>query len=132
MHPVTANAAFIIWKNTQMGISLIIMISDDQWIFGVRLALDCRRQGHMAARSMVFRTDCPSWIEESGNDTIRLVDYDTYTKAIFLNDVRFTYQSIVRLHMKRLDGDTSQPGDYDLACTMDSATSGARKSTLSE
>jgi len=81
---------------------------------------------------MVFRTDCPSWIEESGNDTVRLVDYDTYTKAIFLNDVRFTYQSIVRLHMTRLDGDTSQPGDYDLACTMDSATSGARKSTLSE
>ncbi len=58
----------------------------------MRLALDCRRQGHKAARSMVFRTDCPSWIEESGNDTIRLVDYDTYTKAIFLNDVRFTYQ----------------------------------------
>ncbi|KAK8844853.1 hypothetical protein IAR55_006703 [Kwoniella newhampshirensis] len=61
---------------------------------------------------------------QSDNATIRLPSYDSYTKVVFLNDIRFTYQSIVRLLATRLDGDASKPGEYDLACGMDFGASG--------
>ncbi len=60
----------------------------------------------------------------SDNSTIRLLDHDTYTKVIFLNDIYYTYQSIVRLLATRLDGDASLPPDYDLACATDFGWSG--------
>lgn len=61
---------------------------------------------------------------QSENESVRLVDYASYTKVIFLNDVLFTYQSIVRLLATRIDGDPSSPADYDLACAMDFGYSG--------
>jgi hypothetical protein len=61
----------------------------------------------------------------SDNATLRLKDYDTFTKVIFLNDMYYTYQSIVRLLATRLDGDKLQPPNYDLACAMDYGWSGA-------
>ncbi|KAK4687636.1 alpha-1,3-mannosyltransferase, partial [Tremellales sp. Uapishka_1] len=54
----------------------------------------------------------------------RLDDYHSYTKIIFLNDVFFSWQSVIRLLATRIDGDPSQPPDYDLACGMDFGWSG--------
>ncbi|WWD22595.1 hypothetical protein CI109_107088 [Kwoniella shandongensis] len=61
---------------------------------------------------------------QSDNATIRLPSYDSYTKIVFLNDIRFSFQSIVRLLATRLDGDASKPGEYDLACGMDFGAAG--------
>lgn len=59
------------------------------------------------------------------NSSIRLADYDTYTRIIFLNDVYFDYRDILQLTMTRLDGSsTSEPPDYDLACALDFGKSG--------
>ena len=68
---------------------------------------------------------------QSADERTRLQDYDTYSKVIFLNDVRFTYQSIVRLIDTRLDSDATQPTDYDLACAMDFVTVGEWKEAQS-
>ena len=61
---------------------------------------------------------------QSANATVRLEDHDAYAKVIFLNDIFFSYESIVRLIATRLDGDTSLPPNYDLACAMDYGASG--------
>ena len=61
---------------------------------------------------------------QSANATVRLDNHYTYSKVIFLNDIIFSYESIVRLIATRLDGDTSLPPDYDLACAMDYGSSG--------
>jgi hypothetical protein len=61
---------------------------------------------------------------QSLDPNIRLLDYSTYTKGVFLNDVYFSYKSIVRLLATRLDGDTSRPPDYDVVCAMDYGPSG--------
>jgi hypothetical protein len=61
---------------------------------------------------------------QSADPLIRLSDYSTYTKALFLNDIYFDYPSIVRLLATRLDRDTTLPPDYDMACAMDYGASG--------
>ncbi|KAK4683508.1 alpha-1,3-mannosyltransferase, partial [Tremellales sp. Uapishka_1] len=61
---------------------------------------------------------------QSPDESIRLPDYDSFTKIIFLNDIYYTWQSIIRLLATRLDGDPSMPADYDLACAMDFGSSG--------
>jgi len=61
---------------------------------------------------------------QSSDPQTRLEEYDQFTKVIFLNDVQFTWESIVRLVATRVDGDESKAGDYDLACGIDYASSG--------
>lgn len=56
---------------------------------------------------------------QSTDSAIRLDDYHQFTKIVFLNDVLFTWQSVVRLLATRLDGRTDLAGDYDLACGFD-------------
>lgn len=55
---------------------------------------------------------------QSPDDSVRLADYDTFTKVVFLNDVVFTWQGVVRLLATSWDGDEGEDG-YDLACAMD-------------
>lgn len=57
---------------------------------------------------------------QSPSADVRLPDYDSYTKVLFLNDVLFTWEAAVRLLGTEYDGD----GDYDLACGMDFGASG--------
>lgn len=56
---------------------------------------------------------------QSSDGKIRLSGHGTFTKIVFLNDIYFSYDSIVRLLATRLDGDTTLAGDYDLACAID-------------
>lgn len=56
---------------------------------------------------------------QSFDDTIRLPDTETFTKIIFLNDIFFSWQSIIRLLATRLDGRDDIAADYDLACGFD-------------
>lgn len=62
---------------------------------------------------------------QSDNESIRLSDAESFTKVVFLNDIYFSWQSIVRLLATRLDGRTDLPSDYDLACAFDYGESGA-------
>jgi hypothetical protein len=68
----------------------------------------------------------------SSDSDIRLPDYETYTKVIFLNDIYFTAADIVRLIATRLDGDTSKASDADLICASDFDASGKSWSCLAE
>ncbi|CAD6571957.1 MAG: hypothetical protein CYPHOPRED_004671 [Cyphobasidiales sp. Tagirdzhanova-0007] len=61
---------------------------------------------------------------QSHDEAIRIPGHDTFTKIIFLNDIYFSYESIVRLLASRIDGDATLPGDYDLACAIDYGSSG--------
>lgn len=61
---------------------------------------------------------------QSEDDAIRLPDAHTFTKIVFLNDIYFSWQSIVRLLATRLDERTDVPADYDLACAFDYGSSG--------
>lgn len=62
---------------------------------------------------------------QSPDAGVRLRDYDSFTKVLFLNDVLFTWESAVRLLGTRLDDDGAD-GDYDLACGLDFGASGER------
>lgn len=57
---------------------------------------------------------------QSPSADIRLTDYDSYTKVLFLNDVLFTWEGAMNLLATKRDYD----GDYDLACAMDFGASG--------
>lgn len=57
---------------------------------------------------------------QSASEEVRLPDYDSYTKVLFLNDVLFTWEAAVRLLATKHDDDP----DYDLACGMDFGASG--------
>ena len=61
---------------------------------------------------------------QSENSTIRLPDYESYDKVLFINDILFSYQGIIRLLATDLEGDESRPPNYDLACAMDFGSSG--------
>jgi len=64
---------------------------------------------------------------QSNDSSVRLEDYDSYTKVVFLGDVIFSWQSVVRLLATRLDHDHhhGESGNYDLACGMDFTSTGA-------
>jgi len=59
---------------------------------------------------------------QSPNDSIRLPDWQTFTKVIFLNDIHFRWQDIVNLIGTRVVGKEDE--EYDLACAMDFGSSG--------
>lgn len=68
---------------------------------------------------------------QSAEMTKRLPDVETFTKVVFLNDVYFSWQSIVRLLATRLDGRTDLAADYDLVCAMDYGTRGKANRCIS-
>ena len=62
---------------------------------------------------------------QSEDDDVRLADWESYTKVVFLNDIWFLWQDIVRLLATKVgEGDPDEPPDYDLACAMDFGWSG--------
>lgn len=64
----------------------------------------------------------------SGDPSIRLPDFASFTKVIFLNDVYFEYTDILKLLGTRLDGDLSKPSDADVVCATDFGRSGTSSS----
>ena len=76
---------------------------------------------------------------QSSNPEIRLPDYAQFSKILFLNDIYFTWQSLVNLLETRLpspaktDGKSahSGPTDYDLACATDFGNAGKPRYPLS-
>lgn len=61
---------------------------------------------------------------QSEHDGIRLDDWESFTKVIFLNDILFKWQDMMELIETRLDDSDG----YDLACAMDFGSAG--KSSL--
>lgn len=61
---------------------------------------------------------------QSADDNVRLPDWEEFTRVIFINDVIYKWESVVRLIATRLDEDETKPGEYDLACGLDFAISG--------
>lgn len=61
---------------------------------------------------------------QSPDDSVRLPDWEGFTKVIFLNDIQFRWQDIVRLIGTRIEGKEDE--EYDLACAMDFGSSGER------
>ncbi|WRT63900.1 uncharacterized protein IL334_000826 [Kwoniella shivajii] len=57
---------------------------------------------------------------QSPSSDVRLSDHQAFTKLIFLNDVFYTWKSIVRLLDTHIDG----KDEYDQVCAMDFGTSG--------
>jgi hypothetical protein len=60
---------------------------------------------------------------QSANESVRLPDYDQFTKVVFFNDVVFSWQSVVRLIATSVDDKPGEEG-YDLACGMDYSGAG--------
>lgn len=54
---------------------------------------------------------------QSPEAKIRIPDYDSYDKILFLNDIVYSWQAAVRL--------LATPGEYDLVCGMDYYFGGA-------
>jgi hypothetical protein len=54
---------------------------------------------------------------QSPSLSVRLADWDRYSKIIFLNDIRFEWRDIVRLIATRVEGKEDE--DYDVACALD-------------
>ena len=61
---------------------------------------------------------------QSADDNVRLSDWEDFTRVIFINDVIYKWESVVRLIATRLDEDETKAGEYDLACGLDFAISG--------
>jgi hypothetical protein len=61
---------------------------------------------------------------QSTDDDVRIPDWRDYTKVIFLNDIRFKWEDIVKLILTELPGAASEENGYDLACAMDFGSSG--------
>lgn len=53
---------------------------------------------------------------------MRLANWQEYTKVIFLNDIVFRWQDIVKLIATRVEGEEDK--EYDMACAMDFSYSG--------
>ena len=64
---------------------------------------------------------------QSPDDSVRLPDWNEFTKVIFLNDVLFDWPAIVRLLGTSVDGGEA---DYDLACGIDYGQSGESTCTF--
>ncbi len=60
---------------------------------------------------------------QSPDENIRLPDYASFTKVLFLNDIVFSWDAAIRLLGTSLDGEEGEDA-YDLACGMDYAISG--------
>jgi len=56
---------------------------------------------------------------QSSNHELRVPDWEDFTKIIFLNDIVFRWEDVVRLIGTETDGE-----EYDLACAMDFGASG--------
>jgi alpha-1,3-mannosyltransferase len=54
---------------------------------------------------------------QSADPDHRLENWREFTKVIFLNDIRFEWEDIVRLIATRAEGKENE--DYDVACAMD-------------
>lgn len=60
---------------------------------------------------------------QSADESVRLADYQSFTKVLFLNDIVFSWDAAIRLLGTSLDGQDGEDA-YDLACGMDFAISG--------
>jgi hypothetical protein len=58
---------------------------------------------------------------QSPDNSIRLPNWQEYTKVIFLNDIVFQWQDIANLIATRIEGEEE---GYDMACAMDYGSSG--------
>lgn len=85
------------------------------WPYGT----SARRTRYLAA----FRNKALEPLQSS-DESIRLPDTESFTKIVFLNDIFFTWQSIVRLLATRLDGRDDEAPDYDLVCGIDYGSEG--------
>jgi hypothetical protein len=54
---------------------------------------------------------------QSADPDVRLENWRDFTKVIYLNDILFQCQDIVRLIATRVEGKENE--DYDVACAMD-------------
>jgi hypothetical protein len=54
---------------------------------------------------------------QSADPDTRLENWREFTKVIYLNDIRFEWEDIVRLIATRVEGKEDE--DYDVACAMD-------------
>jgi hypothetical protein len=61
---------------------------------------------------------------QSEDDDVRLSDWNEFTRVIFINDVIYKWEQVVRLIATRLDEDETKAGEYDLACGFDYSISG--------
>ena len=61
---------------------------------------------------------------QSEDDDVRLPDWTEFTRVIFINDVIYKWEAVVRLIATRLDEDETKAGEYDLACGFDYSISG--------
>lgn len=76
---------------------------------------------------------------QSSDPETRLPDYAQFTKILFLNDIYFTWQSLVNLLETRLSSLASKddksafprPTDYDMACATDFGNAGKLRFRLS-
>lgn len=54
---------------------------------------------------------------QSADSDVRLENWRDFTKVIYLNDIRFKWEDIIRLIATRVEGKEDE--DYDVACAMD-------------
>lgn len=59
---------------------------------------------------------------QSSNDSIRIPDWNEFTKIIFMNDVVYKWEDIARLVGTRLEGKEDE--EYDMVCAVDHMASG--------
>ena len=62
---------------------------------------------------------------QSSDPSVRVPEWETFTEIIFMNDVVFTWQDMVRLIGSRFGGDGDSEEDYDMVCALHFAGSGA-------
>jgi len=93
----------------------ILSVQDDpgdQWPYGTAPE---RIQFLAHARNMALEP------LQSPDNSVRLPNWQEYTKVIFLNDIVFRWQDIVNLIATRVEGEEE---GYDMACAMDYGSSG--------
>lgn len=93
----------------------ILSVQDDpggQWPYGTAPE---RIQFLAHARNMALEP------LQSPDNSIRIPNWQEYTKVIFLNDIVFRWQDIVNLIATRVEGEEE---GYDMACAMDYGSSG--------
>ena len=65
---------------------------------------------------------------QSADPDTQLAIWREFTRVIFLNDIRFEWEDIVRLMATRVKGQENE--DYDVACAMDFGEYGELQSTF--
>lgn len=103
---------------TRLGVDhRILSVADDpghQWPYGT------------SPERIAFLAKCRNKAMEPIQDpdqALRIPDWREYTKVLFLNDIHFRWQDMVKLILTRLEGQ-SEGEEYDLACAMDFGASG--------